>query len=333
LPDLEILQVYHPQVKIVANIDVAMPTHVYTRQVLHAPTSSNKLNDEKHLIEVRRYIMQRWFETGCQKTLVIAQQKAEEYLNSCGLPDNITVEHYNNISGLDIYRDVRLQILLGGTAPGPKAMETIAAALSGAQPKLAVHGPNGFAWYERIKRGIRLPDGCGVETNGDRHIDAFAESVRYLIHEGEQIQAIGRSRAINRTAETPLYIDLVFDTCLPITVNEVRYWETPNLGIEMVIEGAVLTSRVDMVKAWPSIWNDRSAKRTVDEMKKDPAFGQLIADWQTITYQLIGPKMNRRVGYFDRGRIPDPKAWLKQRIGPLKVYSEGGPEFGDNGDL
>ena len=333
LPDVEILQVYHPQVKVVANIDVAMPTHVYTKQVLHAPTSSNKLNDKKHLIEVRRYILQRWFETGCQKTLVVAQEKVEEYLKERGLPDNIKVNHYNNISGLDIYRDVRLQILVGGTAPGPQAMEALAAALSGAQPKLATPNPFGFTWYDQIKRGIRLSDERGVETNGDLHPDAFVESVRWLVHEGEQIQAIGRSRGIRRTADTPLDIDLLFNNCLPITVNEVTDWKTPSLAIEMVVEGAVLTSRVDMVKAWPSIWkNDMAAKRTLDQMKKEPVFGKLIADWRIITYQLVGPKMNLRVGYFDCGRISDPKVWLGQRLGPLKVYREGGPKFGEAED-
>ena len=43
LPALPVLQVYHPQAEIVADIKVAMPEHVRIRQVLRAPTSSNKL--------------------------------------------------------------------------------------------------------------------------------------------------------------------------------------------------------------------------------------------------------------------------------------------------
>jgi hypothetical protein len=211
-------------------------------------------------------------------------------------------------------------------------MEALAGALSGAQPTLAAANPLGFTWYDSVKRGIRLSDGSGVETDGNQHPDAFVESVRWLVNEGEQIQALGRSRGIYRTAETPLDIDLLFNNCLPITVDKVTNWETPNSAIEMVIEGAVLTSRVDMVKAWPSIWkNDMAAKRTLDQMRKEPLVGKLIADWRIITYQLIGPKMNSRVGYFDHG-IPDPKVWLEQRLGPLKIYREGGPEFGEAED-
>ena len=80
LPALPLLQVYHPQVEVVADIKVAMPPHVRIRQVLRAPTSSNKLDDEKHLDDVQRYILQRWIETGRQPTLVICQQKVEDYL-------------------------------------------------------------------------------------------------------------------------------------------------------------------------------------------------------------------------------------------------------------
>jgi hypothetical protein len=71
LPDLQVLEVYYPQVEIVADIKVAMPPHVHIRQVLGAPTSSSKLietgklkDTEQHLNAVRRYIWQRYFETG-----------------------------------------------------------------------------------------------------------------------------------------------------------------------------------------------------------------------------------------------------------------------------
>jgi hypothetical protein len=37
--------------------------------------------------------------------------------------------------------------------------------------------------------------------------------------------------------------------------------------------------------------------------------------------------MNRRVSYLDPAVIPDPRAWLEERLGSLKVFSEGGPEF------
>jgi hypothetical protein len=134
LPDPNILRVYHPQAEIVAKIKVTTPPAVRIRQVVNAPTSSKKLDDEKHLAEVHRYILRRWYETGRGETLVVVQKKVEAYLKT-RLPGNITVAHYNNIAGLDAFKNARLVILAGRTAPGPDAVETLAATLSGVQRK------------------------------------------------------------------------------------------------------------------------------------------------------------------------------------------------------
>src|SRR5262249_19994118 len=134
LPEESILQRYHPQVDVLPELKVAMPACVHIRQVLDAPSSASKLDNEKHLQAMRHYIVSRWYETGKRKTLVVCQQKVERWLKRRGLPAAIDVEHYNAISGLDDYRDVRLQILIGRTAPGPATIETLAATLSGQQP-------------------------------------------------------------------------------------------------------------------------------------------------------------------------------------------------------
>ena len=52
------------------------------------------------------------------------------------------------------------------------------------------------------------------------------------------MQALGRARGVNRTRETPLDIDLLFDTCLPITVDEVVIWQPPSLLIATAAEGS-----------------------------------------------------------------------------------------------
>ncbi len=310
LPDPSLLQVYHPEVKVVADIKVEMPPHVHIRQVLRAPTSSSKLKNDKHLDEVRRYVLQRWMETGRQPTLVICQMKVDEWLACCGLPQGITVEHYNDVSGIDDYRDVRLLVLVGRTAPGPGAIETMAAALSGAQPVACSSADGRFAWYPRVKRGIRLADGRGIETQGDRHPDDFVEAVRWQVHEAELMQAIGRARGINRTALTPLDVDLLFDSCLPVTVNEVVTWKPPSLLVETAAEGVMLTSPVDMMKVWPKLWpNTRAADRTVQQGLP------VLPGFEPVTYQLKGPKMKPRVGYFDN-LIPDPETWLREWLGP-----------------
>jgi hypothetical protein len=313
LPPLPLLRVYYPQVEMAADIKAAMPAHTHIRQVLRSPTSSNKLNDEKHLDNIQRTILQRWIETGRQATLVICQQKVEAALRQYRLPASITLTHYNNIAGLDDFKTVRLAMLIGRTAPGPRAMETLAATLSGRQPIEATDERGGFVWYERVMRGIRLRDGRGIKTSGDRHPDPFVEMIRWQIHEGELMQALGRARGVNRTAATPLDIDLLFDTCLPVTVDEVVLWRPPSTLIATAAEGVMLTTPAAMVKLWPKLWpHEKAADRTL------AAGVPVLAGFEQVAYQLAGSKQKRRLAHFDRTLIPDPRAWLTDRLGPLK---------------
>ena len=312
LPALPVLQVYHPEIKMVADIMVEMPKHVKIKQILKTPTSSNKLENERHLKSLRRYILQRWIECRRGRTLVITQEKAELWLQE-NLPKNIFVEHFNNIAGLDDYRDVRLLILIGRPQPGPQAPEALAAALSGDQPITCKPGPTGFVWYPPVKRSIRLRDGRGIATDCDEHPDPFVESVRMMICEHELLQAIGRARGVNRTGETPLDIDLLFNVCLPrIAVDEVVSWQVPSLFFDIVYEGVMLTSVVDLMKVWPDLWpNHNAADRTL--RAGVPQLPGLVP----VPYQLTGAKMNERLAYFDLTVVPYPMAWIEERLGPV----------------
>ena len=141
--------------------------------------------------------------------------------------------------------------------------------------------------------------------------------MRRLITEAELIQALGRGRAVNRTEQTPLDVDLLFDTCLPVTVDVVANWTEPGLLIETAAEGVMLTSPVDMVRIWPAIWpNDKAADRTL--AKGIPA----LPGFQRFIYQLDGPKMKPRTVYFCLDLIPDPRVWLEARLGPLSKLSQ-----------
>ena len=223
-------------------------------------------------------------ETGRGPSLVICQQKVEEYLRQCGLPGNIELAHYNDIAGLDDYKKVRLCMVIGRTAPGPRAMEALAAALSGRQPVLATAPRGEFVWYKRVQRGIRLRDGRGIKTFGDEHPDPFVEMVRWLVHEGELLQALGRPRGVNRTAATPLDIDLLFDTCLPITVDEVALWAPPSPLYATAAEGVMLTAPLAMTRLWPALW---------------PNSGQRIGPWRRASRSC---PVSRRSPTSSRGR-------------------------------
>jgi hypothetical protein len=265
---------------------------------------------------LRRYILKRSIELDGAPALVVCQLKLERYLKQMKLPGNIKVEHYNDISGLDDYKDVRLLILIGRTAPGPGAMERMAAALSGVQPVLA-QPKNGFAWYDEVVHGIRVKGQGerGVATKGDRHPDPFVEAVRWQIHEGELMQALGRARGINRTDVTPLDIDLLFDTCIPVSVNEVVLWEPPSLLIETAANGIMFTNPTDMVRLWPELWSNRKAAQRTLENGDVP----LLPGFIPLIYQTKGKNTRPRIAHFNLALIPDPTTWLQERPGKVTV--------------
>jgi putative DNA primase/helicase len=344
LPGMPILQAYYPQVMLKAQIEAAMP-HVRIRQILRAPVSAKRLIKTCSDINrkaIRRYVLERWLETGQHPTLVVCQKKVEEWLKGSGLPETIAVEHFNNISGIDHYKDVRLLILVGRTIPGPEAVETMAGALTGAEPSKTKKARNGICWYERVVRGVRLANGTGVAVECDQHLDPAAEAIRWQICEGELVQALGRGRGVNRMINTPLDIDIIADVCLAVTVDEVRHWAEPSEVVEMAVEGIGLTSPVDMVRAWPNIWaNTRAADRTLQLLIRlcrdvPEAKGltgahvatksfriyyiRLCRDVRLVRYQLSGPRTNRRTAFVDLARLPDPRTWLERRLGPLAYF-------------
>jgi hypothetical protein len=177
LPDPVILRAFYPQVEVIDDIDVTMP-HVTVRQVLGAPVAMRRLFnvDEAegkpkqrnlpkplNLKKLRRYILRRWIEMGRKPTLVICQQAVEAWLKAYGLPESIALEHFNNVAGLDQYRDVRLLISIGRTQPQPTDLEADAGALIGLEAVQAGTKPNGTRWFDKVERGIRREPALRIE--------------------------------------------------------------------------------------------------------------------------------------------------------------------------
>ena len=52
-----------------------------------------------------------------------------------------------------------------------------------------------------------------------RHPDPIAEKIRNRICEAEVMQAIGRGRGVNRTADRPLEVIVLSDAVLPVPVD------------------------------------------------------------------------------------------------------------------
>jgi hypothetical protein len=370
LPTKEVLQVWYPQVEIVAEISIAAP-HQHVRQVLGAPTAISKLfkqqkdkprePKERNLHLVHRKIIELWLGSGKASTLVICQLDVELWLKAQeGLPNSIAIVHFNNFTGLDAYKDVDHIIVVGRTAVGPRAVEAMAGAMTGREP---VCVPEGERWYGeegRADRYIALAGGGTVRVEGDRHPDPLAEAMRWQVTEAGVIQGIGRGRGIHRTAANPLRVTILGNLCLPIAVDEVVPWQPASKIVEMLRSGlAVLGSATDAAKLWPKAWaNWKAAERAVQAFmgrgaaqgsrqtnayREESIFREMsvcsfeerapLADWLPITYQHRARGAKHIPAMFDPAIVPFPRELLVRGLSDLGslCHIVKQPKIGDFG--
>jgi putative DNA primase/helicase len=292
--------------------------------------------------EVWRWVCLRAIEYSDQgkdgiDVLVICQQGLEAILVELGLPGNVDIAHFKAIRGLDKWGGVRCLIVVGRTIPSPSVIEEITETVSG----IAVNEKVSDEWYPQQSVGIRLTDGTGWPVDNDRHPDPLAEAVRYQICEAELEQAIGRGRAVNRTAETPLQIDILTDVCLPLVVDEPVRWKevAPDKIEEMICHGLVTSSHSVAARLYPDLWKSADAlKKAVERKRVAQAEGGKKGHSPIINYiwgmsRFTSPARlfvsglcklssdNKRATVFPFAftpfLIPDAQEWLEERLGPV----------------
>ena len=175
------------------------------------------------------------------------------------------------------------------------------------------------------ERRLRLTGEQTAPLAMEAHADPIAEAVRWSICEGELIQAMGRGRGVNRTADTVLEIDLLSDVVLPVTVDALVPWSEirPTRRDLMALSGIVLENATDMAACFPELWPSAVAARL--DRARSVSFGyyrdlynsNLLHSSAEVTYRPTGPGHRARTARVDLARIPDPEAWLTNRLGPL----------------
>jgi putative DNA primase/helicase len=351
----ELVQTYLPQIDIGDQVAARQP-HVRIRQVTGSPTSARALTpapdapDRDHNAAAHRLRdLAAWIALRvrqCRRPaarvdlLIVGQKAAIDALRANGLPPRVEAVHFNALSGLDRWGDVGGMIVMGRTLPAPRTVELIAMALTGRVP--APNPQDAGWWYPLADQRIRLADGRTAPLSAEAHADPIAEAVRWSICEGELIQAIGRGRGVNRTAETVLEIDLLTDVVLPATVNALVPWSDlrPTRRDLMALTGIVLENAADMAACFSDLWATADAARqdrsrsVTNCYYRDLYNSQMSHSSAEVTYRPTGAGHRSRTARVDLSRIPDPEAWLTSRLGPLarfdirpgNVAAQGKPE-------
>jgi hypothetical protein len=115
--------------------------------------------------------------------------------------------------------------------------------------------------YTTRSLGVRMRNGGSRTVRVTAHEHPRAELLRAAICDDELIQAIGRGRGINRTAEDPLVVHILADVALPLVHDRVTPWDLvkPDLFQRMLLAGIAVDSPGDAAVLHPEIFLSRSA--------------------------------------------------------------------------
>lgn len=355
----ELVQTYLPRIDIGAPIAARQP-HVRVRQVTGSPTSARAVTPpadaperDRKAAATRLRDLRAWIDLRARQChrpgqaidlLVVGQMAAIDALRSAGLPPQVEAVHFNALSGLDRWGGIGGMVILGRTLPAPRTVELIAMALTGRVP--APNPEDAGWWYPMVERRVRLAGDRTAPLAMEAHSDPIAEAVRWSICEGELIQAMGRGRGVNRTAATPLEIDLLTDVVLPVTVAALVPWSDlrPTRRDLMALTGIVLENAADMAACFPELWPTREAAKKDGQRKgtngyyRDLYNSRMSPSSAEVTYRPEGPGHRARTARVDLARIPDPEAWLTNRLGPLASFEmrsikSGAPDPADTARL
>lgn len=261
LGDVETIRVKTPFVRVRQITDNMMSM---TALIANKQTSKKKNRERTANVErLSHYITVR--AAGYRKVLVISYKGIEEQLR---VPDNVMLAHFGAITGIDVWGDVDLLIVIGRIEPPSTAMENLARTVNARDVNRISPNENGEIRYPSIFRGIRLrrSDGCATVRNSE-HPDPDVEELRWVTCEGGLLQAIGRARGVNRNQDTPLQVDVLTNVALPNVVDEAMIWKDIK-PTRIEVAAAIATARAlplsdaELARCFPGLWRSPKAVET-----------------------------------------------------------------------
>lgn len=273
------------------------------------------------LAELRDFIAGKAMGDG----LVITYQGAEAAF--AGLP-GIETAHFNNVAGRDQWKGKRTAFVIGRPLPRSDEVRRIAAAITGE--------PMEVAEPHKESRGVLMRDGTAGAIEVRAYSNPAAEAVVRAITDAEIIQSVGRVRAVNRTAETPVDMWIFADVVLPLEVDELLDWRdlAPGPVERMACRGIVLASPADAAKAYPDLFPTvEGAKKAMQragvagmDFGDNPVRISLLRGMSpkyllSFRYRPPGRGQQTRLGWAAPGSdAEDVWRWLEDHLGELAMF-------------
>ncbi|OBQ37792.1 MAG: hypothetical protein AN484_24720, partial [Aphanizomenon flos-aquae WA102] len=243
------------------------------------------------------------------------------------LPPWLKLIHHGATVGIDAYGNARAVYVIGRTLPEAGAVERMAGALTGAA--VAVEG------YRKTPAVIPTTDGDGILTDAMRHPDALAEAIRRQVTEAGLVQAAGRIRAINRTADTPADIHIWCDVPVPdLGAVEPCLWQGPTVDEVMLAKGCWFERAGDAAAAYRDDCRDLGTAQAVEDMRKRSELPKIClkglykqnlgSSLLPVRYRLAKPGSGVSHAVFLSATPAAARQFLEARLGPLALFEAEG---------
>lgn len=312
-------------------------------QVPDAPSSKNKLAPDtarracdattawNHLRDVHARVQALARGEDDRRLLLVAQKPVTDALATFPWRPNVTFAHFNALRGLNAWADVGTIVVLGRPLPPPQAIEQIHGALfnrvpgvTPSEPDTREQGRRRLPWYDKVAAHLHHADGTATPVETEAHPDATCEAIRRSICEDELMQAIGRGRGVNRTADQPLTVHVFSRVVLPIQVECDESWEATSPGPRdrQLAHGIAVDNARHAAALHPDAGSHEAARK-----RRQRARTGTNASWNDHEanvpvlrrgrYRVSGK--GRQPGAFmvDPAMVPEPEALLTARLGPL----------------
>jgi hypothetical protein len=335
---VELVRQYYPDVETVAEVSAVTP-YRHVRQITDRACaksmfvySSDPKTAENNIKRLMRYLeveaaMYRGKGADGIDVLIVCQLDIELALKPVIDISGLEVAHFNDIAGSNKWSGVAKLIILGRTLPPPETVEQLASVLCG-RPVASIAGAANDWWKFPVP--IHKSDGSIEHVMVPRHPDPIVEAVRWSICEGQLLQTEGRGRAVNRTADNPLDVDILTNIPLPILVDKTTTWDEilPSPVDVMAARGIVGLDWPTVAAVLPDVFKNKKAVedwfgRNIDEKKrlkevvnpensyKDILIGKfgVYADFRTVEYRIFGNR-RKRSALVNVHVHPDPKKSL-----------------------
>jgi hypothetical protein len=316
--NVDIVRHFLPDTELLAADRPTLP-HVITHQVLGGLSKTSLHNRAPLVSELVDFVR---LKTAGEPALVVTNLEFEPQFE--GIP-NVSVAHFGAMAGRDDWGQVRHIFVFGGTQPAPDDTRRKAAQLTG---KAIAEETTTYA-----QRGVLMADGSGVEIRVSRYDNPDLELIRTAVADAAIVQAVGRGRGANRTAETPLDVWVFGQVIHPYPVADISRWNDVALNpVErMAARKAALMGATDAAKAYPDLFPTAEAARKAIHRAAEGDFPDIPLyvsphkelsgkSLNEILYRPHGRGQNQRTGFAIERHVDGLQAWLVGLVGPLAHY-------------